>query len=210
MSSSTKLMAGLVAIAALALGVYLSQYRTGMLQQQRDVAASDIRATVLQGSKPLAAFTLTDQRGQPFTESSLRGRWSFLFFGYTYCPDVCPMTLLTFSRMAGMLPSVAAPYQVVFVSIDPERDTPARLADYVSYFNPAFLGVTGSDAELTNLTRQLGILYFKAESKEDGAGYLMDHSASVILVDPEGRFHALFSAPHDPREIAEDFAKIAG
>ncbi len=204
-------MAGLIAVSALVLGIYASIFHFGGGPQQGGWGAM-VSATVLPGPKSLVPFRLTDQNGEAFSERSLEGRWSFLFFGYTYCPDICPTTLATLSLMEKKLQSsgVAAPHQVVFVSIDPDRDTPARLAEYVPYFNPSFVGVTGPEEELAGLTRQLGILYARAESQDISTdNYLMDHSAAILLIDPEGRFHAVFSAPHDPLKMAEDFARIS-
>jgi protein SCO1/2 len=96
----------------------------------------------------------------------------------------------------------------VFVSVDPERDSLDRLASYVPYFNPEFIGVTGPGADLHQLTGQLGILYRKVEDEETALDYLVDHSASIMLTDPQGRLSAVFSAPHDARAMAADFRKI--
>ncbi|MCB1857227.1 MAG: SCO family protein [Gammaproteobacteria bacterium] len=201
---------GTVVVTALVAGLYVGFF-TSDVERGRSGWGQSVGATVLPGPKELLPFNLTDHTGSPFTLDSLRGRWSFLFFGYTYCPDICPASLTTLALMDKKLRSdgLSIPYQVVFVSIDPARDDVARLAEYVSYFNPSFIGVTGSDAELSGMTRQLGVLYAKAPQAE-GDEYLMDHSAAIILIDPEGRFHAVFSAPHKPLEMAEDFVKIAG
>jgi protein SCO1/2 len=173
---------------------------------------SRVQATVITNPRSLDPFTLHDHKGEPFTLSSLQGKWTFLNFGYTYCPDVCPTTLATLARLnAGLEKNgVEAPYQVVFVSIDPERDTQKRLADYVPYFSPEFIGVRGEDGDLRKLTKQLGVLYVRVEEKENADGeYLMDHTASVMLIDPEGRFRAVFSAPHKASSMSDDFRIIA-
>jgi protein SCO1/2 len=168
------------------------------------------QGTLLPSAKPVAAFNLVNDQGEPFTLDSLTGRWSFAFFGYTHCPDVCPTSLAMLGQVMHRLKDndhLDNIPQGVFVSVDPQRDTPEMLASYVRYFYPDFVGVTGDPAELLALTRQLGILYLRHE----GGGqddYLIDHSAAIILIDPDGKFHALFSVPHDPDKIASDFLLI--
>ena len=190
----------------LAFNLYLL---TGQRSAERAPPATQ-SATVIQAPRPLQPFTLTDHNGKPFTESMLRDRWTLLSFGYTHCPDVCPTGLATLARFDDRLKQsgVGTPYQVVFVSIDPQRDTPDRLAQYVPYFHPDFIGATGNAQELESLARQLGILYVKVESEDSAMGYLMDHTASFVLTDPQGRFRAVFGVPHDDRIMAEDFQLI--
>lgn len=166
-------------------------------------------ATVLPGGRDIAAFELRDHTGAVFASERLRERWSLLFFGFTHCPDVCPQTLLTLADAVARIEAagVAAP-QVVFVSVDPERDTPARLAEYANYFNPEFVGITGEHAELQKLTRDLGLLYVSQRQGEDDQDYQVDHSAALVLVNPAGRMQALFQAPHRPDAIADDYLNI--
>ena len=169
-------------------------------------------ATVLPQPRPLADFRLVDQDGAPFTLEALRGQWTFLAIGYTHCPDICPTTLATFAAIASGLGGGGegrAPTRFLFVSIDPGRDTPERLAQYVRYFDPGFLGATGEDAQLRAFAAQLGLAYAKVEGQDTALGYLMDHSASILLVDPDGRLAAIFSAPHDSARMALDFMAIA-
>ncbi len=158
----------------------------------------------------MPAFALQSHDGQPFDNARLMGQWSFLFFGYTFCPDVCPMTLTMFQELYETLaktPEGLGNTQFVFLSVDPKRDTPKRLAEYVTYFNPEFIGVTGEPDVIEGLTESIGIVYMKTrgQSKED---YLIDHSSAVLLVDPKGRLYALFAAPHEPNAIAQAFSKI--
>jgi protein SCO1/2 len=167
-------------------------------------------ATLLPSPKPITGFDLINDKGQPFTPDSLKGHWTFAFFGYTHCPDVCPTSLGMLAQVMRKLKDhdhLDTLPQSVFVSVDPQRDTPEVLARYVTYFYPDFVGVTGDPAEILSLTRQLGILYMRTEGG-DADGYLIDHSAGIILIDPDGRFHALFNVPHDPDGIAGDFLLI--
>lgn len=161
-------------------------------------------------SRPLPSFTLTDQAGRPFTQANLADHWSFLFFGYTHCPDVCPVTLAVLNQTVGLLEQAGnvQGVQVVFVSVDPQRDTSEKLAGYVTYFDPNFIGVTGDEDALNQLTEPLGILHAKVANPNDAANYLVDHSAVILLIDPQGRLAAVFSAPHDPQRLAHDFIQL--
>ena len=160
----------------------------------------------------VADFELVDQHGAPFGPERMRGRWSLLFFGYTHCPDVCPATMHVLDGAVKEIHALADPApdtQVVFVSVDPRRDTPQQLAQYVPYFNKDFLGVTGSTEAINRLTSQLGILHMRSGGDPEGGGYLVDHSASILLFDPQGRQYAVFGPPHDAPQIARDFLALA-
>ena len=134
--------------------------------------------------RPIGAFLLQDHRGHAFTRERLDGVWTFMFFGYTHCPDICPGTLATLRRVERDLPANApVPRQHVLVSVDPARDTVEHLARYVAAFGPEFLGVTGDDGELARLARDVGAAYFRDEPDDDGS-YFVDHTASIMLVDP--------------------------
>jgi protein SCO1/2 len=120
------------------------------------------------------------------------------------------MTLATFKAIRQGLDSGAGPKpRFLFVSVDPGRDTPERLAQYVRWFDPAFIGATGDEAQLRALVAQLGLLYARVDGQSSALGYLMDHSASIVLIDPLGRLAAVFSAPHDAQRMAADFLTIA-
>ena len=195
----------LVAIAALSLGLWL-----GLQQfQTRMQAPPPLRsATTLNPPRALQDFALTGDDGGPFTLESLREHWTFLSIGYTHCPDVCPTTLATFNAVDQQTVSAAQRPEFLFVSVDPERDTPEKLGQYVTYFNPDFHGATGDQDALKNFTGQLGLIYGKVEGENTALDYLVDHSASILLIDPLGRLAAIFSAPHDPTAIAQDFVAI--
>ena len=170
-----------------------------------------LHGTWLPSPKPVADFQLTDHKGQPFTLASLQGHWTFAFFGYTQCPDVCPTSLSMLAQVMRRLednPQVKTLPRGLFVSVDPERDTPELIARFVPYFHADFIGATGEQDELMKLTRQLGILYQKAAGDSDD-NYLVDHSAAVILFDPDGHFHALFNVPHDPDKIAAEYILLS-
>lgn len=163
--------------------------------------------TLFPDPKPLAAFALTDHDGQVFDLTRLRGKWTFLFFGYTYCPDVCPTTLAQLARVRDRIAFQGAPtndIQFVFVSVDPHRDTARLLKQYVAHFNATFIGVTGNDREIANLAGQLGTRYeVLATSGTDS--YPVNHSAAVFLLDPRARYHAVFKPPYDADAISARF-----
>jgi protein SCO1/2 len=209
--SSTILRGGavLAAILALATGYWLSDFLLGRHPEQ-----SGIHATILGEPRDIQPFTLIDHTGMNFDNRSLQGRWSFLFFGYTHCPDVCPTTLTLLNSVAHKLEGLENRVQFVFISVDPERDTPEKLGQFVSSFNGAFIGVTGTDETINALTRQLGVTYTRVTetSGSDGSGkfnYLMDHSASVLLIDPAGRLHTVFTPPLNATDMARDFKLIS-
>lgn len=191
----------LATVTGLGSGLYLAGSRNG--------ETPDIPGMLWPYPKPIGDFALVDDHGRPFDRDRLAGKWSFLFFGFTHCPDVCPTTLATLADVAGRLraPAGGAPYQYVFVTVDPQRDTPERLAEYVDYFDERFIGVRGDDGALTKLTRELGVVWFRGEPEEDGA-YIVDHTAAVLFVDPEVRLVGVFSAPHDAGDIAARTERI--
>ncbi|CAK0773592.1 protein SCO1 [Gammaproteobacteria bacterium] len=169
--------------------------------------------TFLPQTKPLSPFTLTDQDGKPFTLDNLHGHWTFLAIGYTACPDICPTIMSTFKAIdLRITSSETKPIaEFLFVSVDPNRDSPKKVGDYVRYFNPRFLGATGSNDDVLHaLTGQLGLFYKRVEGGKTSMSYLIDHSASIMLINPEGSLSAIFSSPQDPKLIAEDFATING
>jgi protein SCO1/2 len=166
--------------------------------------------TLLPSPKPLADFALTKQDGEPLTRDGLRGHWTFLAFGFVSCPHVCPTTLATLDALDLKLSaSGGGQAQYLFVSVDPEHDSPELVGEFVRNINPQFRGATGSHAELRALTRQLGIIYQAAPEHERAVGNLLDHSAAILLIDPEVRLAAIFSTPQDATAMAADFVAIS-
>lgn len=155
-------------------------------------------------------FQLTDQHGEKFDNQSLNGKWSFVFFGYTFCPDICPTTLAVLTAMQKQLqhaPEIWSDTQVVFVSVDPERDTQEILANYMDFFNKEFYAVTGSRSEIDKLTRQFGAGYI-IEPETSPGHYLVSHTGAIFLTDSQGALVASFSMPHDPGLIASLYRQI--
>lgn len=157
-------------------------------------------------ARELPQFSLTDQAGRPFTRDGFGGRWSLVFFGFTHCPDVCPTTLTTLAQAAATLRAEAHDYQIVFVSVDPQRDTPARIAEYVHYFDSEFLGLSGPDSQLERLARTVGAIYVRTPDA-DGQ-YEVDHSASVFIIDPAMRLVGALSPPLTAAGVSSGIAAI--
>ncbi len=153
--------------------------------------------------KPLAGFSLTDADGQPFTRENLTGAWTLVFLGYTYCPDVCPTTMASLNKIWPKLSSIksGANTQVLFLSVDPKRDTFQRLKSYISFFNKDFIAATGPHAEIFPLVRNMGLMYSLTEDT-DKADYLVDHSASVVLISPEAEVLGRFKPIMEPGKLA--------
>ena len=205
------LLASLVALLSAAAGVSLWRL------QQAGPATAFSSLLVLPEPRVLADFSLVDQDGAPFSLERLRGRWSLLFFGFTRCPDICPSTMLDLQQVNRSLETgqygagqsgPATPWQVVFVSIDPERDAPAQLKEYVTWFDPRFLGATGAPEQLAPLALQIGVAFRIGEHAAGSQDYTVDHSASVFLTDPKGRLYGVFPPPHDADAMARDLAVV--
>lgn len=159
----------------------------------------------------LAPFRLTDQNLQAFDRGRLEGKWSMLFFGYLSCPDVCPLTLRELSRFWQLVEDErgAKPddLQVVFVSVDPERDSPARLGEYARHFNPNFIAATGDSAQIDRLAQQFGAGYVIEPETAPGQ-YPVAHTSAIFLVDPLGRSVATFSQPHYAATLHAQYRRI--
>jgi protein SCO1/2 len=163
---------------------------------------------VLPEPRVIADFALIDQAGQPFSLEQLRGSWSLIFFGFTHCPDVCPTALYELQQVRKSLQhkldeSTQMP-EILFVSVDPERDTPEALRAYLSHFDPSFIGVTGKHEQLLPLTKQVGIAYRIEEHESGVTQYSVDHSTGILLTNPAGRLHGVFPAPHGADDISAD------
>ena len=150
-------------------------------------------------------FTLTDQSGAPFTQASLAGEPSILTFGFTHCPDVCPATLAMLARVSRA--TGVPPVRIIFVTVDPERDTPPVLGSYVKAFDPRFIALTGAPATLRAFAKRLGVAYQR--DALPGGDYTIDHTAVAFLIDSEGRVAAIFTAPFDAARFERDLRRAA-
>lgn len=157
--------------------------------------------------RPLLPFELTAHDLKPLDIARLKGKWTLLFLGYTHCPDICPITLAELTRMAQqMSPDVLKDTQFVFVSVDPQRDSPESLAEYVRYFDERFIGATGSIDALTAFAHQLDSK-FSLETNPLGEP-IVNHSSAILLIDPQVRYYARFEAPHYAEEIRQQYLAL--
>jgi protein SCO1/2 len=195
----------LTAVVALAAGLITANR---WMQNANDYQALQTFPT----PRSVADFALETASGEPFSLADMQGRWNLLFFGFTNCPDVCPDTLAMLDQSMQQLTLMRRETlpQVVFVSVDQERDQGESLADYVSWFNDDFVGVTGPEPQLVALTRQLGVAYFRETPDEETGFYNVDHSAAVMLVDPDGRLIGRFAHPLDPALVTADLFQLTG
>lgn len=194
----------IVALAGAAAGLWVGRYRS-----PEPPALALERATLFPTPRAISPFQLVDDAGDAFGPDRLAGHWSLLFFGFTHCPDVCPSTLATLAavrRELADLPASAQP-RVYLVSVDPARDTPGRLAEYVKFFDPSFTGVTGTQESIESLTRAIGVAVVVNPADESG-NYSVDHTASLFLVNPSGAVAGIFGAPHTTDGIAHDYRLI--
>jgi protein SCO1 len=166
---------------------------------------------VLPEPRQIVPVALTDQSGRAFTQEGFKGHWSLVFFGFTSCPDVCPNTLyqLQQARQQWLEEHTDAEFpQVYLVTVDPERDTPEKLAAYLGYFDPGFIGLTGAAEQVQALAAQLGIAVFVEPHAPEDLEYTVDHGASLLLFDPLGQFYGVIPAPLNATSMARDVLMV--
>jgi protein SCO1/2 len=157
---------------------------------------------------PAPEIALIDQAGQPFSLEAYDGKAVVLYFGYTTCPDACPTTLSDYLAVKEMLGDRAEDVAFALVTIDPERDTPERLGEYLAFFDPDFVGLTGSAEEIAETARSYGVSYARVEYPESATRYLMDHTTLTYVIDPQGRLRLTYPEAADPAAIAEDLRHL--
>ena len=224
---NSKLILTVAAVAAMSAGFWLSSMQqsgdemTTEQQKQKELAEarnnfSPIQGMVLSPARKIVVPELFSDDGQAFSLDDLKGHWSLLFFGYTHCPDICPVTLGVVAQAKKSAIAINHMFpEVVFVSVDPERDKVEMLSDYVQYFDKDFVGVTGSAEMIKALTLQMSVVYMKMPSDEsaepgsiDSGAYTVDHSSALLLMNPEGKLVAFLNPPHDAKTILKDFQTV--
>jgi protein SCO1 len=202
---SSVILVIMMALTSLGFG-----FQFGSTKNSTNLISTQI-ATVLPKPQEIIDFNLTDNLKHSFTKKNLLGHWTLMYFGFTSCPQICPTTMVELNKVYKKLAKngLKEP-EVLLVSIDPQRDTPARINNYVTSFNPQFKGATGSEAELTKLTNDLNVLYLKIQTKTNAASgsYDIDHSGNIMVINPQGQLAAFFSMPHNAKYIAADMTKI--
>ncbi|MEE4461986.1 SCO family protein [Azotobacter chroococcum] len=198
----------LVAVIAAVIGLTFSKVLNS--PRQADPAQLlEAGIVLLPQARPLPPVSLTDQDGQAVALQSLTGKWSLVFFGYTFCPDICPTTLAQLRQLEDRLPPATRErLQVVMVSVDPQRDTPAQLKQYLAFFDPAYRGLTGELADIQQLSGALGIPFIPGDTgRED---YTVDHSGNLALIGPDGTQRGFVRAPLNVARLAERLPQLIG
>lgn len=157
--------------------------------------------------RDIGDFALVDDTNAAFTPAQLKGKWTLLYFGFTYCPDLCPTTLALLSQFYNKLPpEFAVDTQIALVSVDPARDTPAKLHDYVQYFNPKFRGVTGEFLDLQKFATSLNVPFVKVPG--GGDNYQVEHSGNIVLLNPDGHYMGFFKAPQTLENLTLTYESV--
>ena len=205
MSAKPILRFGLIAILAATVGLFLAR---ALLPPRVTPPPATESATILPQPRPLPVLALVDQEGRPLPAGFLRDRWTVVFFGFTQCPDVCPGTLTVLAQMKKELADLPATDQphVLLISVDPERDTPAVLKAYVTFFDPSFSAATGTVAGATQAAPAFSVPFAKVPLP--GGGYTMDHGAGLFVVSPAGALAAYSSPPLAAPVLARDYRKV--
>jgi len=203
-----KILFGVIAIVSVAIGA--------LLFQKLSVLPPPQHALYYQQARDIKTFELTDEKGESFSNSQLVDKWSLVFFGYTSCPDVCPTTLQNLNFIYDDLKQTSNKVQVLLVSVDPNRDTQDKLAQYIAYFNAEFKALRAGHGVLYPFARNLGLMYAIVDDENKKDSYLVDHSASIVLINPEGKISAIFRPEQivgqvpsiDGDKLVSDFQKI--
>jgi len=194
-----KLSFAFVAVAALAAGLYFGT------QQRGGPDLTELTGFSFPEPKKLSDVSLTDHNNNPFTEENFSDKWTFIYVGYTFCPDACPMSLSTLNQMDTLLNQQDGPQaNTLLVSVDPERDTPEHMKGYVKYFNSGFSAATGTPEAIKQFADQVSAIYSVPEDRSD-PNYLVDHSSSIILINPDAAVQAIFTPPQSADALAKDF-----
>ncbi|MBP8237675.1 MAG: SCO family protein [Pseudomonas sp.] len=190
----------LVAIVALVLGLTVNKVLTSKGQGDPTVLL-DAGIVLLPQSRSLPELSLTNQDGQTVAVDQLKDQWRLLFFGYTFCPDICPATLAQLRQLQGQLPpETLAKLRIVLVTVDPHRDTPEQLKKYLDYFDAGFIGLTGEEATIQKLANGVSIPFIPADTSKEN--YTVDHSGNLVLIGPDGKQRGFIRAPINNTKLA--------
>ena len=198
-------VAGLLAIVALVLGVFISQF----VNLNKGIDVAEFHGTLLDKPREVNSFLLMGTDNVSFNNASLQGHWTMVFFGFTNCGTICPTTMAELGKMYRLLEEkgVKTLPRVVMVSVDPERDSLDKLNHYVKAFNPQFYGARGEESSIKEMTQEVGIAYAKIalQGSQDAQNYDIEHTGTVILFNPKGELSAFFTMPHQAPMLAKDY-----
>lgn len=193
---SNKLILTVAAVTALVAGYWFGEHNTNSTADS--AANNEIQGFVLKTPRKIGVPELVRDNGEAFTKQDLTGHWSLLFYGYTNCPDICPTTLSTIAsakKQASDFP------QVIFISVDPKRDNGKLIGEYLGYFDKDFIGVTGEQKMLQAMASQMSVAAMAIPPEKPGDDYLVDHSANLMLLNPDGNLAAMLRPPHSVDSI---------
>lgn len=196
----------LVALVALVIGLTVSKVLN--TERQLDTAELlDAGIVLLPQGRDMPELTLTNQDGESVSLQQLEGQWNLLFFGYTFCPDICPATLAELRQLRGMLPEETRQrMQPILVSVDPERDTPEQLKTYLDYFDAGFIGLTGPLDNIQTLANAAGVPFIPGDTSKEN--YTVDHGGNLALIGPDGRLRGFIRAPMRTQKLAEQLPMV--
>ena len=207
MSRTQKTVIVLAAFVALVLGLTVNKVLNSKGDGTDKVAMLDAGIVLLPQSRSLQGLALTDQDGQPVQLDQLKDKWSLLFFGYTFCPDICPATLAQLRQLQGMLPAEAKDkLRVVLVTVDPHRDTPEQLKKYLGFFDAGFQGLTGAQADIQKLASAVSIPFIPADTSKEN--YTVDHSGNLVIIGPDGSQRGFIRAPLNNDKLAAQLPQL--
>tara|TARA_Y100000766_G_scaffold62182_1_gene51438 strand:+ start:354 stop:980 length:627 start_codon:yes stop_codon:yes gene_type:complete len=198
-------VAACLGFMALILALFLSRFYT-----PRELTADEYKALGMYFIDPprqLAEFNLVDDRGETFLPEEFKNKWNILFFGFTYCPDICPLTMKQMSDVKESLGEDADKIRVFLVSVDPDRDKPENLRVYLDNFSNSFNGLTGEIDQIYKFSTQVNAPFFPVVNSPE-PNYTVDHSGSLVLIDPDAKYAGFFRAPHDTSKITKALASI--
>ena len=198
-------VAACLGFMALILALFLSRFYT-----PRELTVDEYKALgayLIDPPRQLAEFNLVDDKGEIFLPEQFNNKWNILFFGFTYCPDICPLTMKQMSDVKEMLGEDAQKIRVFLVSVDPDRDKPENLRVYLDNFSNNFMGLTGEIDQIYKFSTQVNAPFFPVVNNPE-PNYTVDHSGSLVLIDPDAKYAGFFRAPHDTSKITKALASI--
>lgn len=204
-----------VAFITVVVGLFVNSVTRTPTLSEEELRA--VGAFILPRPREIAPFELRTHTGAPFNLDNLQGRWTFAFFGFTNCPDICPTTMAVMAQayrtLAGADPDLAASFQGLLVSVDPERDDAETLARYVGAFSADFVGVRGEPAALAGFTDQVNVAFAKVPQRDDAGevmadSYQVDHSANIVIINPRGHYHGFLKYPQTADNVLATFQSL--
>lgn len=189
-------------------GLFLNRVLTPRVLNAKEMVNNG--AIMFETPREISEFSFTDQYGGAFSREQLKGQWTFVFFGFTHCPDICPTTLALFNQIAKNIQDepISEDTRFMLVTVDPARDTPSELKRYIAHFNEDFIGVTGEFIGLKTFATQLNVAFRKVVTNHDTGDYTIDHGGNVALINPDGHYHGLYKPPLDASKMTLTYKSV--